>query len=139
MVADGNECETRAGASRTGGSMLHRRPSHSPWQTWCFALILAAFMVPLATGCAGTAPLAKKAVALKHAWAEAMAKGALETAEARFALALEYPPQFVEALTNLGLLEMQRGNLARARLELERARRINPDLAQPHHGLGVLA
>jgi len=62
-----------------------------------------------------------------------------EQAEARFALALEYHPRFVEALTNLGLVEMQRGNLARARLQFERARRINPDLAQPHHALGVLA
>jgi Flp pilus assembly protein TadD len=34
---------------------------------------------------------------------------------------------------------MQRGNLARARLHFERARRINSDLAQPHHALGVLA
>jgi tetratricopeptide (TPR) repeat protein len=119
--------------------MLHRRPFRAPWQTWYLSLILAAFMVPLAGGCAGTAPLAKKAVELNHTGAEAMAKGDLETAEARFALALEYHPQFVEALTNLGLLEMQRGNLARARLQLERARRINPDLAQPHHGLGVLA
>jgi Flp pilus assembly protein TadD len=37
------------------------------------------------------------------------------------------------------LVEMQRGNLARARLHFERARRINADLAQPHHALGVLA
>jgi Flp pilus assembly protein TadD len=78
-------------------------------------------------------------VDLNRAGTEALAAGDLETAEARFALALEYHPRFVEALTNLGLVEMQRGNLARARLEFERARRINPDLAQPHHALGVLA
>lgn len=90
-------------------------------------------------GCAGTAPLAPKAVDLNRAGSDALAAGDLETAEARFALALEYHPRFVEALTNLGLVEMQRGNLAKARLDFERARRINPDLAQPHHALGVLA
>jgi Flp pilus assembly protein TadD len=83
--------------------------------------------------------LAPKAVDLNRAGTEALAAGDLETAEARFALALEYHPRFVEALTNLGLVEMQRGNLAHARLQFERARRINPDLAQPHHALGVLA
>jgi tetratricopeptide (TPR) repeat protein len=92
----------------------------------------------LGLGCTGTAPLAPKAVALNRAGSEALASGDLETAEARFALALEYHPRFVEALTNLGLVEMQRGNLARARLHFERARRINSDLAQPHHALGVL-
>jgi len=93
----------------------------------------------LTTACAGTAPLAPKAVELNRAGTEALAAGDLETAEARFALALEYHPRFVEALTNLGLVEMQRGNLSHARLQFERARRINPDLAQPHHALGVLA
>jgi tetratricopeptide (TPR) repeat protein len=93
----------------------------------------------LCLACTGTAPLAPKAVDLNRAGSEALAAGDLETAEARFALALEYHPRFVEALTNLGLVEMQRGNLARARLHFERARRINADLAQPHHALGVLA
>jgi tetratricopeptide (TPR) repeat protein len=90
-------------------------------------------------GCSGTAPLAPKAVALNHAGTEALAEGNLEIAEARFALALEFHPRFVEAATNLGLVEMQRGNLTRAKLLFERARRINADLAQPHHALGVLA
>lgn len=93
----------------------------------------------LCVACTGTAPLAPKAVDLNRAGSEALAAGDLETAEARFALALEYHPRFVEALTNLGMVEMQRGNLARARIDFERARRINPDLAQPHHALGVLA
>jgi tetratricopeptide (TPR) repeat protein len=44
----------------------------------------------------------------------------------------------VEALVNLGLVELERGNFARARVFFERARRINPDVAQPHHALGVL-
>jgi tetratricopeptide (TPR) repeat protein len=102
---------------------------------------LVGLLVSLASGlaCTGTAPLAPKAVALNAAGSEALARGNLEMAEARFALALEFHPRFVEALTNLGLVEMQRGNLSRAKLLFERARRINADLAQPHHALGVVA
>ena len=100
----------------------------------CFFVAIGSFL-----GCTGTAPLPPKAVELNHAGTEALAQGNLETAEARFALALEFHPRFVEALTNLGLVEMQRGNLTRATLLFERARRINSDLAQPHHALGVVA
>lgn len=101
-------------------------------------LALVALSLAL-VACSGAAPLHPKAVELNRAGAQALAAGDLETAEARFALALEYHPRFVEALTNLGLVEMQRGNLERARVLFERARRYNPDLAQPHHALGVLA
>jgi len=100
----------------------------------CFLLALMSCLA-----CTGTAPLAPKAVTLNQAGTEALAQGHLELAEARFALALEFHPRFVEALTNLGLVEMQRGNLTRAKLLFERARRINADLAQPHHALGVVA
>jgi len=89
--------------------------------------------------CSGTAPLPPKAIALNRAGAEALAKGDLETADARFNLALEYSPRFVEALVNQGLVELQRGNFDRARELIARARRLNPDVAQPHHALGVLA
>jgi Flp pilus assembly protein TadD len=88
--------------------------------------------------CAGTAPLPPKALALNDAGVAALAAGDLETADARFNLALEYNPKFVDALTNQGLVELQRGNFERARQLLTRARRLNPDVAQPHHALGVL-
>lgn len=91
------------------------------------------------TACKGAAPLPPKAVELNRAGVEALERGDLETADARFALALEYNPKFVEALVNQGLVELQRGNFRRARQLLGRARRLNPDVAQPHHGLGVLA
>jgi tetratricopeptide (TPR) repeat protein len=90
-------------------------------------------------GCAGAAPLPAQAIALNRAGAEALAHGDLETADARLSLALEYSPRFVEALVNQGLVELQRGNFDRARELLERARRLNPDVAQPHHGLGIWA
>jgi Flp pilus assembly protein TadD len=89
--------------------------------------------------CAGTAPLPPKALALNEAGVAALAAGDLETADARFSLALEYNPKFVDALTNQGLVELQRGNFERARQLLSRARSLNPDVAQPHHALGVLA
>jgi tetratricopeptide (TPR) repeat protein len=89
--------------------------------------------------CTGTAPLPPKAVALNRAGAEALARGDLETADARLSLALEYSPRFVEALVNQGLVELQRGNFDRARELFLRARRLNEDVAQPHHALGVLA
>ena len=92
-----------------------------------------------AFACTGTAPLPPKALALNEAGVAALAAGDLETADARFSLALEYNPNFVDALTNQGLVELQRGNFERARQLLTRARRLNPDVAQPHHALGVLA
>ena len=106
---------------------------------WRVGLAVQVAVAAVCLVCTGTAPLAPKAVELNRAGSDALAAGDLEKAEARFALALEYHPRFVEALTNLGLVEMQRGNLSRARLHFERARRINWDLAQPHHALGVLA
>lgn len=97
--------------------------------------VLAVWVV----GCAGTAPLPSQAIELNRAGALALAAGELELADARLSVALEYSPHFVEALVNLGLVEAERGNFVRSRQLLERAMRLNPDVAQPHHGLGVLA
>jgi len=103
------------------------------------AVLVGVLVLVVVTGCKGAAPLPPKALELNRAGVEALEQGDLETADARFALALEYNPRFVEALVNQGLVEMQRGNFRRARQLLTRARRLNPDVAQPHHGLGVLA
>jgi tetratricopeptide (TPR) repeat protein len=98
-----------------------------------------AWLLVLAAGCSAGVPLPPQAAALNAAGVEALARGDLETADARLSVALEYSPRFVEALVNLGLVELERGNFSRARLLCERARRYNPDVAQPHHALGVLA
>jgi Flp pilus assembly protein TadD len=45
----------------------------------------------------------------------------------------------VQALENIGTLEMQRGNLAGAQHALERAVVIDPKSARAHNGLGVVA
>jgi tetratricopeptide (TPR) repeat protein len=104
----------------------------------CFAA-LAAVLALSAAACNGAAPLPPKAQELNAAGVEALAQGDLETADARFALALEYSGNFVEALVNQALVEMQRGNFENARRLLKRAKRLNPDVAQPYHGLGVLS
>lgn len=89
-------------------------------------------------GCASAAPLPPKAAELNQAGIEAMKTGDLEMASARFSLALEFHPKFVDALVNLGLVDMQRGSFKQARKRLEKAVSINRHVAQPHHGLGVL-
>jgi Flp pilus assembly protein TadD len=101
--------------------------------------LVRALFAWVATGCTAGAPLPPQAAALNSAGIEALERGDLEVADARFSVALEYSPRFVAALVNLGLVELERGNFARARLLFERAARLNPDLAQPEHALGVLA
>jgi len=92
-----------------------------------------------ATGCAGTVPLPKKALALNAAGAEALGRGDLSTAEARLSVALEYSPRFVEAWVNLGYVELRRGNFEQARRDFVKARSLNKDIPAPHHALGLLA
>jgi tetratricopeptide (TPR) repeat protein len=91
------------------------------------------------SGCAGSAPLPAKALALNQSGAEAAAAGDLSTAEARLLLAIEYNPSFTEAWVNLGLVELKRGNLEQASKHFRRARDLNADLPTPHHGLGLTA
>jgi tetratricopeptide (TPR) repeat protein len=90
-------------------------------------------------GCARPALLPPKAIALNREGARALAAGDLELAEARVALALEYNPRFTEAWVNLGLVELRRDSVERARRDFLKARELNPDLPAPHHALGLLS
>lgn len=101
-------------------------------------LIALLLLASLCFACAPTAPLPPKAADLNRLGIEALEGGDLPTAEARFALALEYHPRFVDAMVNLGLVELQRGNFTLARSRLGDAVSVNRHVAQPHHGLGVL-
>src|SRR5690606_37667599 len=92
----------------------------------------------LHAGCSSRPPLPPEAIELNDEGIGYLASADLETADTRFRLALEYNPHFVEALVNLGLVELERGNFTRAGQLLQRARRINEHVAHPHHGLGVL-
>ena len=90
-------------------------------------------------GCSTVPPLPPKALELNQTGAAALAAGDLSSAEARFAVALEFSPRFTEAWVNLGYVELRRGNLERARKHFVKARDLNPDLPAPHHALGLLA
>ena len=100
--------------------------------------VLAACAVVFATGCAATAPLAPKAIALNDQGAKALQADDLEHAEAELGLALEYNPRFTEAWVNLGLVEMRLGHFEKAHHDFRKAIELNPDLPAPFHGRGLL-
>jgi tetratricopeptide (TPR) repeat protein len=102
------------------------------------ALALGLAWVAL-VGCKAPTPLPPKAVELNRLGSVAFSLGDLETAEIRFALAIEYHPRFTEAWVNLGLVELGRGNFVLAKKDFEKARSLNADLPAPHHALGLLA
>jgi Flp pilus assembly protein TadD len=95
--------------------------------------------VGVVVGCKPATPLPPKAVELNQLGSVAFSVGDLETAEVRFALAIEYHPRFTEAWVNLGLVELRRGNFVLAKKDFEKARSLNSDLPAPHHALGLLA
>jgi len=99
-------------------------------------LVSSAFV--LVTGCASTAPLAPKAIALNDQGAKALQADDLEHAEAELGLALEYNPRFTEAWVNLGLVEMRLGHFEKAHHDFRKAIELNPDLPAPFHGRGLL-
>ncbi len=115
------------------------RPRPHPRTAMGRAVFLLSALAALPLGCGGGTPLAPKAVQMNRLGVEALEAGDYATAEARFAVALEFHPRFVEAQVNLGLTELARGNHGRARALFLRARHVNADLPHPHHGLGALA
>lgn len=102
-------------------------------------LILFVVASLASVACSTVPPLPPKAAELNQTGAEALAAGDLKTAEARFAVALEYSPRFTEAWVNLGYVELRRGNLDLAEKHFKKARSLNPDIPAPHHALGLLA
>jgi tetratricopeptide (TPR) repeat protein len=95
-------------------------------------------LLGLLCGCKPPVPLPPKAVELNRLGAVAFSRGDLETAEVRFALAIEYHPRFTEAWVNLGWVELGRGNFVRAKKDFQKAKGLNGDVPTPHHALGVL-
>ncbi|MBL8717151.1 MAG: tetratricopeptide repeat protein [Myxococcales bacterium] len=102
---------------------------------WIFAVVLSVSLV----GCFGRGPIHPNAVELNRTGAQALAHGDLEVAAARFSLALEYNPGFVEAWINLGLVELARGDLEGAERRFRRALSLDKDAAGAHVGLGAIA
>lgn len=103
------------------------------------AAIVLALLGIASVGCSSVPPLPPRAAELNQSGADALAAGDLGTAEARFAVAIEYSPRFTEAWVNLGYVELRRGNLDVAKKHFSKARSLNPDLPAPHHALGLLA
>ncbi len=101
-------------------------------------LVASVFAGLVASGCASTAPLAPKAIALNDDGARALQDDDLEHAEAKLGLALEYNPRFTEAWVNLGLVELRLGRYEIARHDFRKAIELNPDLPAPFHGMGLL-
>ena len=89
-------------------------------------------------GCVHPANLPPKAIELNDEGARALTSGDLTTALARVELAIEYNNKFTEAWVNKGLVELKLGRYDQARSDLNRAKKLNPDLPTPHHALGLL-
>jgi len=120
------------------GSMDGMRPSFARFRSLFAPSALTLAFAAACSGCAGAVPLPARAIELNREGAAFFEREELGEAEARFALALEYNPKFVEPRVNLGLVELRRGAFDRASVHLRKARSLNPDLPAPHHALGVM-
>ena len=107
-------------------------------------LLVARLLLPAgawALSCSGgcaTAGASTAASALSDAGATALAEGALDEAEARLRLALEYQPTLAEAHVNLGLVALARGDLEGAEASLRVALRLDEDSEEAWQSLGVV-
>lgn len=96
-----------------------------------------ALFVALA-GCASAGGLPTAAIDHNRQGAQAFAEGELDTAEARFRLALEYHPRFAEPHANLGLVMLRRGQIRAAEDHLRTAIELNADFDEAWANLGVV-
>lgn len=101
---------------------------------------LSSVLLALLLSSAGCGAAARSPLALTHldAGAHLLAEGALDRAEARFRLALEFQPDLAEARMNLGLVELARGHLTDAAADMRSAIGLRPDFAEAHANLGVV-
>lgn len=92
--------------------------------------------------CASAGGLPAEALNLNRLGAERLANAtdsdALDDAEARFRLALEYRPDFAEPRANLGVVMLRRGDLAAAEDHLRAAIRLDADFDEAWTNLGVV-
>lgn len=88
-------------------------------------------------GCA-TTHLPQQAIEHNTAGVAALSDDHLDDAEARFRLALEYQPAFVESRANLGLVAFRRGHLEDAEGHLRMALNQDPDFDEAWSNLGLV-
>jgi Flp pilus assembly protein TadD len=99
-------------------------------------LVLVLGALPLLLACAGSRtvhPRAAEQVLRGYRHLEARDP---ERAEVAFEHALEFRPDFPEALNGLGIVARARGDLSGARARFERAVRLDGDFAEGHANLG---
>lgn len=96
------------------------------------------FAIVALVGCATTGTLHPEATRHNDEGAQLLAEGKLDDAEARFRLALEYNPKFSEPRANLGVVAMERDDLAAAEKHLKGAIRLNEDFSEAWSNLGVV-
>lgn len=89
-------------------------------------------------GCASAGGLPSVAVDHNREGARALSQDQLDTAEARFRLALEYHPRFAEPHANLGLVMLRRGDVRAAEDHLRTAIQLNADFDEAWANLGVV-
>lgn len=92
----------------------------------------------LSVACVSGGGLPPAAIEHNSAGAELFAEGALDDAEARFRIALEYHPGFAEPHANLGLVMLRRGRLPEAEDHLRAAIRLDEDFDEAWSNLGVV-
>ncbi len=98
-----------------------------------FAVALTTLALAACAGRAAVHPRAAEEVRRGYAYLDSADP---ERAAIAFAHALEFDPDFPEALNGLGIVARRAGDLAGARRRFERAVRLAPDFAEGHANLG---
>lgn len=101
--------------------------------------VCLAALIALA-GCLFRAPPPPPAAALiaNDACAAALRAEQYDEAQVRCEYALEFAPEYADAINNLGLVALARGELEVARGHFIRAVRLQPQLATAHNNIGVV-
>lgn len=94
-------------------------------------------LLTFVSACA-TSHLPQQAIEHNAAGVAALSDEHLDDAEARFRLALEYQPAFVESRANLGLVAFRRGHLEDAEGHLRMALNQDPDFDEAWSNLGLV-
>ena len=108
-------------------------PAQSPRRVTLLAFASIAVAVGACAGRAAVHPRAAEEVRRGYAYLEAADP---ERAGIAFSHALEFDPDFPEALNGLGIVARRGGDLDGARRRFERAVRLAPDFAEGHANLG---
>lgn len=98
-------------------------------------------LIAAALSCSGCIPIRVPDIARQYndQCAVLLTAGDLDQAEAACAQALEYQPQYWDALHNMGLICEARGDTERAKTFFRKSLRANPDMAQSYNSLGTIA